>query len=275
VIRWRSDGRHELEIGGVAEPMSRFRSVWYRRPVAPRPGGASQPGLDDWAARESEEALRGLWRGHRALWVNHPVDNQRAEFKQEQLLRAAGSGFEVPETLITNDPEAAREFAESHLDGIICKPLRFGRVIDGDEEKLFFTSQVDPAQLDDLASGQEPYLLQALIEKTCDIRVTVIAGECFAVEIDSQEDQESVVDWRRGGSELAHTPHRLPADLEDACRAFVAGYGLKFGAIDLARRPDGGYAFFELNPNGQWAWIEQLCELPLSSRLADLLLSPC
>jgi hypothetical protein len=46
---------------------------------------------------------------------------------------------------------------------------------------------------------------------------------------------------------------------------------LAFAAIDLARRPDGGYTFFELNPNGQWAWLEQRTGIPLRSRLADLL----
>jgi hypothetical protein len=41
--------------------------------------------------------------------------------------------------------------------------------------------------------------------------------------------------------------------------------------VDLARRPDGSYTFFELNPNGQWAWIEQRTSVPLRAHLADLL----
>lgn len=46
-------------------------------------------------------------------------------------------------------------------------------------------------------------------------------------------------------------------------------YGLRFAAIDLARRTDGGYTFFELNPNGQWAWVEQMTGLPLRAALAN------
>jgi glutathione synthase/RimK-type ligase-like ATP-grasp enzyme len=254
--------------------MSAFPSVWYRRPVAPRPR-AGRFELSDWAARESEEALRGLWRGHQGLWVNHPVDNQRAEFKQEQLLRARESGFEVPDTLITNDPSAAHAFAEAHPEGIVCKPLRFGRVIHEGEEKLFFTSAIKPNQVYDFPNGGEPYLLQELIKKASDIRVTVIGNRCFTVEIDSQANEESIIDWRRRGSDLSHTVHELPKELDQGCRRLVKGYDLSFGAIDLARRPDGSYVFFELNPNGQWAWIEQLCGLPLASYLADLLLTPC
>jgi hypothetical protein len=48
---------------------------------------------------------------------------------------------------------------------------------------------------------------------------------------------------------------------------------LHFGAIDLAQRPDGGFTFFEVNPNGQWAWVEQRTGLPLRSHMVDLLTS--
>jgi len=209
------------------------------------------------------------------LWINHPVDNQRAEFKQEQLLRARECGFEIPDTLITNDPLAALAFGEEHPDGIVCKPLRIGRVVHEGEEKLFFTSVIDLDQLRNFSRGGEPYLLQALIKKAVDIRITVIGDQCFAVDIDSQANDESTIDWRRRGSDLSHTKHTLPSELDRRCRRLVESYGLNFGAIDLAQRPDGSYVFFEINPNGQWAWIEQLCGLPVASHLADLLLAPC
>jgi glutathione synthase/RimK-type ligase-like ATP-grasp enzyme len=95
------------------------------------------------------------------------------------------------------------------------------------------------------------------------------------VEIDSQSDPDSLVDWRHGGTALDHEVHQLPDGIARLCLELCSDYGLRFGAIDLALRPDGGYTFFEVNPNGQWAWIEQITGLPLSSALADLLLSPC
>jgi glutathione synthase/RimK-type ligase-like ATP-grasp enzyme len=72
---------------------------------------------------------------------------------------------------------------------------------------------------------------------------------------------------------LAHTVETLPSDVVELCVALCRSYKLQFGAIDLARRPDGGYTFFEINPNGQWAWVEQRTGLPLRARLADLLLA--
>ncbi|HTT93637.1 MAG TPA: hypothetical protein VMF55_03135 [Solirubrobacterales bacterium] len=157
----------------------------------------------------------------------------------------------------------------------MCKPLRLGRLFHQGEEKLFLTSVVEKGQLEDFGEDRETYLLQAQVDKRLDIRVTVIGDRCFATEIESQVDPESVVDWRHGGTDLAHSPHELPDEIAGLCLDLCAGYGLRFGAIDLALRPDGGYSFFEVNPNGQWAWIEQLTGAPLSSALADLLLSAC
>ena len=84
-----------------------------------------------------------------------------------------------------------------------------------------------------------------------------------------------MTDWRRGDvDKLDHWVEPLPTDLADRCIRLVADYGLAFGAIDLARTPDDQWVFFELNPNGQWAWLEHKTGLPLSAALADLLLAP-
>jgi glutathione synthase/RimK-type ligase-like ATP-grasp enzyme len=81
------------------------------------------------------------------------------------------------------------------------------------------------------------------------------------------------VDWRRGHTlGLVHGIEELPAELAERCVRLVRSYGLLFAAVDFAVDQDGRYVFFEINPNGQWAWIEQRTGLPLRSRLADTLL---
>lgn len=274
LLAWHSDEEHRITCRGREYTLSEFPSVWYRRPVAPRIGSV-RPDVAEWVLRESEEALSGLWRGHDALWVNHPDDNRRAEFKQGQLLRASTLGLEVPRTLVTNSGIRARAFADTIGREAISKPLRLGRLLHRGEEKLFMTSLVGAEQLAALGEGGETYMLQELVAKRFDIRVTVIGQQCFAVEIASQEDLASRIDWRHGGTALRHTNHRLGVETEERCLELCRSYGLQFGAIDLALRPDGGYTFFEVNPNGQWAWIEQLTGQPLSAALADLLMSPC
>jgi len=48
----------------------------------------------------------------------------------------------------------------------------------------------------------------------------------------------------------------------------VETYGLNYDAFDFAITPDGRIIFFELNPNGQWAWQE----IYLGLRMTDALI---
>ncbi|MCZ3387408.1 MAG: hypothetical protein LH630_10710 [Actinomycetia bacterium] len=45
---------------------------------------------------------------------------------------------------------------------------------------------------------------------------------------------------------------------------------LEFGAIDLALNGDG-YSFLEINPNGEWGWLQKTVGLPIAETLVDLL----
>jgi glutathione synthase/RimK-type ligase-like ATP-grasp enzyme len=157
---------------------------------------------------------------------------------------------------------------------VIVKPVRSGRLVIDGAERIFFTSLLDAdasQRLDKL--GPEPYLLQALVDKRYDVRVTVIGSEAFAARIESQSDPDARVDWRRGHtSGLVHQVEELPREIAERCGRLVSSYGLLFAALDLAVDQDGRYVFLEINPNGQWAWIEQRIGLPLRARLADVLL---
>jgi D-alanine-D-alanine ligase-like ATP-grasp enzyme len=52
----------------------------------------------------------------------------------------------------------------------------------------------------------------------------------------------------------------------------VRGRGLHYGAADLAVDRDGEYVFFEVNPAGEWLWLEQLLAIGIPDAIADLLL---
>ena len=168
----------------------------------------------------------------------------------------------------------AEAYAFAAAAPTICKPLGDGVLkLDG-QERVFFTQQLGPGDVEALLGlGPEPYLLQRLIDKRFDVRVVVIGTELFAVRIHSQDDDQSRVDWRRGdAASLPHHPIELPGTVARRCLELVRGYGLAFGALDLACDVEGSYVFFEINPSGQWAWLEQLTGIPLRSRLATLLI---
>lgn len=271
-LRWSIDDA-TLELNGTEIRSSTLTAIWWRRPVVPDFRDDQRTAAEaEWAVTESLAAFEGFLRNSAAHWVNDPIENKRAEGKPHQLRRASALGLVVPETLITNDPDALRVFAAKH-QGVVCKAIDRGVVPSADSTRVFFTSRVAPGELDPLDDfGPEPYLFQELIQKAYDVRVTVIGDAAFACRIESQDGPDTRVDWRRGDRELRHAPEELPEDVETACLELAAGFGLRFAPIDLARRPDGEYVFFELNPNGQWAWIEQYTALPLRAALCQELM---
>ena len=119
-----------------------------------------------------------------------------------------------------------------------------------------------------------PVLLQRYINKRCDWRVTVVDDRVFACRIQSQANPQYAVDMRKGLADLGmlHELAELPDGVEERCIAMVRRLSLRFGAIDLVEDEDGRIWFLEINPNGQWAWIEDRTGAPLARTIAEALL---
>ena len=117
-----------------------------------------------------------------------------------------------------------------------------------------------------------PTFFQKYIVKEVDLRVIVIGEEVFAVEIASAQNAATAVDFRViDPFDLPHRQVTLPPGLDDACVALTRRLGLAFGAIDIVRDADGGHHFLEINPNGQWMWLEWMTGAPLRRALCDFL----
>lgn len=269
-LEWTEAGESVLRLADAAVTVEELSAIWWRRPVSPRVE-SSDPALSAWLSEEAGAALQGVWASASPLWVNDPARNRAAGNKPRQLRAARAQGFDVPPTLVSNDPERLRAFAEQRGDRLVCKPLTHGQV-DDTRDRVFWTRSLDREDIKALLmAGPEPYLLQELVAKAYDIRVTVVGDQVFAARIENCADN-ALIDWRRADTgTLRHAPETLPDDVADACLRLTRHFGLQFAAIDLARTRDGGHAFFELNPNGQWAWIEQLTGLPIAASLTDLL----
>jgi hypothetical protein len=260
-----ADGPHEcrLQIKGRTLTLSEITAVWWRRPRPPVIGGRPD-GIVAWAQQQAFIALDSALRGIDAVWVNHPTRNRHAEDKPANLRRAVAAGLDVPDWLVTNDAVQARAFANA-TGQVVVKPVASAYVpLRGN----LWTRRVDDfGWLERI--GPEPYLLQHFIDKTHDIRVVVVGDELFAVAIDSQATAETSVDLRAGGA-LRDLPHRqvdLPPWVRDALLGLCASLHLRFAAIDLVVDHDGHHWFLELNPNGQWAWLEEAAGVQITKAL--------
>jgi glutathione synthase/RimK-type ligase-like ATP-grasp enzyme len=64
----------------------------------------------------------------------------------------------------------------------------------------------------------------------------------------------------------------LPQEIQTRLQEFLDYFGLQYGAFDLILTPDGQYVFLELNPSGEFFWLDSVVGLPISKAIADVLL---
>jgi hypothetical protein len=103
-----------------------------------------------------------------------------------------------------------------------------------------------------------------------DVRVTVVGDQLFAAEIDAR-GSSSPDDFRGAEDECRFAACDLPPEEAARLRALVGALGLSFAAADYRRRDDGTWFFLELNPAGQWGFVEARTGQPITEAVADLL----
>ena len=263
-----------LTQGDKSVDSHHIRSVWYRRNVeSALPEYLDQYNLE-FCRRESRAFLEGaLLTIPTTRWISYPPAIWLAERKVYQLSVALKLGFNLPATMITNDEFAARGFTE-HLEPI-AKAVSSGYVDSPGGYRAMFTTSLTRSDLDDLDTLRlAPVTFQEKVRKASDIRVTVVDDNIFATEIMSQSHQSSETDWRATENpDIEHRLHELPDHVKTQCLRLVDRLGLKFGAIDLALTAPGEYTFFEINPNGEWLWLEYQLGFPIAEKIAESLVS--
>jgi glutathione synthase/RimK-type ligase-like ATP-grasp enzyme len=264
------DGRRsfKLRLRDVGElELRQCCAIWWRRPqpFVPHPG-VSRPGDQHFILSESHEAFAGLWQATEAFWMNDPVKDQVASHKAYQLKIAQQVGLSTPLTLITNDVDQARRFVESLGHQKTVYKAFSATQQDWRETRLL---QADEVPL--LANVQyAPVIFQEYIPAKVDLRVTVVGDEIFAAAIHSQQTAYKI-DFRMDMVNAPVEPWTLPEDVEMGLRSFMSVLGLEYGAIDMRLTEDGRYVFLEVNPAGQWLFVEQRSGQPITRALAGLL----
>jgi glutathione synthase/RimK-type ligase-like ATP-grasp enzyme len=211
--------------------------------------------------REGADAALIAWADlTRAAVINRPAPMAANNSKPYQLGLIAGLGFDVPETLVTTDPEQARRFRRRH-GRVIYKSVSGIRSI---------VSQLDDTRLGrlaDVTSG--PTQFQEHIAGD-DVRVHVVGESVFATRARSPAD-----DYRyasRAGAALELTVADIPAAIADRCRAAAHAMALPVAGIDLRHTPDDRWVCFEVNPSPAFTFYEHATGQPIGAAIAQLLI---
>lgn len=242
-----------------------YHSIWSRR------AGFSQlnpeiPNSEEakFAVRESMDALWGALYATQLPIYNEPEAERKANFKPYQLRLAHSCGLEIPDTLITTSPDEVLKFRDKHRE-IIYKSFSSFTPI------MLDTRPLEEKDLPDLwRLRYAPAIFQEYIEHSKEYRVTVVEDDTFAAEIRISHEKARY-DWRLDG-DYGVVKTTLPADLQamliDLCRKL----NLNSGSIDLRETPEGKIYFLEINPSGQFMFLDVYAGTDVGNCFCQMLL---
>jgi hypothetical protein len=220
------------------------------------------------AETEAERMLVGLLTSASPLWINHPHRHILANSKPAQLFMAGRVGLDFPLTLISNDPDEVRAFVAKSEGQIVYKAL--SQNLDLELGKSLFTSVLTEKELAHLDLIRlSPGIFQQFVAKSYEVRATIVGSRILSAKIDSQANVETRIDWRHRPFDIETEPIALPPEIEAKIHAFMSGFGLLYGAFDFIVTPEGRHVFLEVNPAGQYMWVESATGLPITAALAD------
>jgi glutathione synthase/RimK-type ligase-like ATP-grasp enzyme len=257
---------YELALNGDVIDLGACHAAWWRRPRPFTLHEGLAAGSEQLVYAECQEAISGLWPALDVTWVNRPELDEVAHHKPYQLAVAGEVGLAIPRTVITNDPVEARRFIHE---------LGFERVV----YKMFAASEAAwretrVLRADELAQLSEvrlqPVIFQEFVPAECDVRVTAIGERLFATAIRTSPGGYQF-DYRMELGSATMEPTQLPRDVYEKLRALMQRLGLVYGAIDLRRTSDGQHVFLEVNPAGEWLFVEQGGGQPITEAMAELL----
>jgi hypothetical protein len=195
---------------------------------------------ESWKRAEIESiwlGIRDLAHEHGKLALVHPAPTGR--WQKIRQMRVASDYFKVPKWWVV-----VGDTKNDVSDKVVVKTFNGSNINGG----LVTVQEVDPARL----SPDFPWFLQSKMHAaTHDVTVAWVEGEIFAYEADrstfpGDDVRASSVEWRQ----IVLTEKEA-----GLVSAFVARTGYSFARLDFLK-VDGELWFLEINPNGQFAWLD-------------------
>lgn len=204
---------------------------------------------------------------HKAKTVNDVAAMQAANYKPFQLVMAKKVGLKVPPSAISNDSRQITKLGSK----IFFKHLVNKKT---SEKGSTYTAIVSNQEVksNEVSIASCPSIYQSVLQKNYELRVCIFGKKIYTFKIDSQSKRGTQSDWRIGSltSDML-SYYNLPDEIVDKLLKFQYLMGLRYGIYDIVVDTDGNYIFLEVNPDGQWLWIQRLIGYDLSGAFAKML----
>ncbi len=235
-------------------------SIYYRKPAFP---DTSDFDLEYRRIINSDilSIVDGIVNSFSGVVLTKPQILRRTENKIFQLIYAQKNAILTPKSFIGNN-----SFFECINNPRVIKPISIGKITTENGISVIQTNIMhENDEYDDIELT--PIYVQEYVEKDYEVRITVVDDEFYAVKIIS----DNLIDWRAGDNnryELIDTP----PEVKKCVKKMMCDFKLRFGAVDYVVDKAGKWYFLEINPNGQWQWLECNLKLTISDSIINLLL---
>lgn len=251
------------DLDGQAVAVDELDLLWWRRLTGePRiPEAVTDEAARDLVVNDCRAAMLGLFLTDFAgVWISHPEATRLAANKLLQLRTAIKAGLRVPRTLVSQDPGKIRRFCEDLGYEVVVKPVA------GTPKTPVMTGRVTEDLLaDEQAVTMSPAIYQELVPGTRHLRVC-----CFGPDVHTALIETELLDWRYP-LDAEITPYELDGAVAGPVRQVVADLGLRMGIIDMKLGADGHPVWLEVNPQGQFLFLEGTCGMPLIDAFSGFL----
>jgi hypothetical protein len=229
--------------------------MWWRRLTGPPqiPVKLSDSAAQDIVVTDCQAALLGvLLTDFRGTWSSAPEATRTASNKLLQLRVAQRAGLRIPRTLVSQNPEAVREFCKDNQ--VVVKPVA------GAQDVAVATGVVRPDLLTDDAIRICPAIYQECIPGARHLRIS-----CFGNALHAALLETTTLDCRYP-LDCAVSEYALDDDTAARIRCVLADLHLRMGMIDMKFDDRGALVWLEINPQGQFMFLEGMCGTLLLSR---------
>lgn len=245
----------------------KLKSVYFRAPTFIRENKHFDSIEDEISTSQWSAFLRNLTVFEDCLWVNSPYATYKSELKAYQLKKASEVGLKVPETIISNSPQAASDLIRSNQ--IAFKSIDTLYIDRNDTVGFLYTQFHNRSELSSKPRQIAPLTYQRPLIPKIDLRVTVIGEKVFPFSITPSKGKIDR-DWRLEKNDLLYEQINIPKNLKSEILNLAKSLELRFCGVDLIKHHNE-YYFIEANPTGEWGWLMKHTGTRLDIEIAKLL----
>ena len=235
-------------------------SIYYRKPTFPDTSDFA-PEYRRIINSDILAIIDGLANSFSGVVLTKPYLLRQAENKIFQLIYAKRHSILMPKSFIGNN-----DHWKCINDQRIIKPISVGKIETSSGIAIIQTNLMHENDSYD-SPELTPVYIQEYIKKSFEVRITVVDDDFFAVKIVS----DNMIDWRAGNNNQYEIID-IPIEIKKCIKMMMKDFQLRFGAIDYIVDVDGKWYFLEINPNGQWQWLECILGLSISDSIMNMLL---